>query len=161
MTPDFPRTVRALLATLLVAVSASLAWAGGPSSEQDADDDAKAGPGAVRAEFWQVNRIGARDIGADDGVTMRFADGQISGRSGCNRFTGAASLTAETVASGGLELGPIAGTRMACPEPASSIEDAFLAALGQIDGYRITMTGGLVLTGDDSVLIEALPALSD
>ena len=112
-------------------------------------------------EIWQVTRIGPLDLGPDDGVTMQVADGRIAGRSGCNRYTGPVALTAETLSSGGLELGALAGTQMACPEPASRIESAFLTAIRQVDGYQLTATGGLVLTAGDSELIQAERVLPD
>lgn len=44
------------------------------------------------------------------GLTLAFAPGQISGSTGCNRFTGPAK-----VENGKLVSGPLATTRMMCP----------------------------------------------
>ena len=39
-------------------------------------------------------------------------DGSVSGKSGCNGFAGASTATADQ-----LSFGPLAATKMACPEP--------------------------------------------
>jgi heat shock protein HslJ len=56
-------------------------------------------------------------------LTLRFADGRVAGFAGCNRFSGSYRLDGER-----LSLGSMAVTRMACPEPAMTLERAFLAA---------------------------------
>jgi heat shock protein HslJ len=59
-------------------------------------------------------------------VTLTYAEGRFAGKSGCNRYTGAAK---SGDAPGELAVGPTAGTRMACPEPQSSVETRFLKQL--------------------------------
>ncbi|MBP7242379.1 META domain-containing protein [Amaricoccus sp.] len=58
-----------------------------------------------------------------EAIVQFGADGRLTGRGGCNRFTGAYSVDGET-----LTVGPVAATRMACPEPAMSAEAALFAA---------------------------------
>jgi len=80
-------------------------------------------------------------------ATLVFAaDGQISGQAPCNRFyfTNSASLPR-------FETGPIAATRMACPELES--EEAFFEALqgmrtGEIQGNVLVLRNP---TGDEMV----------
>jgi heat shock protein HslJ len=59
-------------------------------------------------------------------VTLEYEAGRFVGRSGCNRYSAAlaAGFSADA-----LVLGPVAGTRMMCPEPAMAVESRFLAAL--------------------------------
>jgi heat shock protein HslJ len=78
----------------------------------------------------------------------RFEAGRIWGFSGCNNFTGSYTLEADRVM-----LGQLAGTLMACPEPASWIESTFRAAFAgtlryAFDGRRLSLTAasGEVLT---------------
>ena len=61
--------------------------------------------------------------------TAAFAEGRISGTSGCNRYTGGYTLE-----DGSFALGPLATTRMACIPPADEIERAFLGALARVGG---------------------------
>jgi heat shock protein HslJ len=56
---------------------------------------------------------------------MRFEQNRVSGFSGCNRFTGSYSVDGDV-----LTLSQLAGTMMACPEPAMALESALRAALG-------------------------------
>lgn len=51
------------------------------------------------------------------------ADGRLTGLGGCNRFSGSYSIDGDN-----LTIGPVAATRMACPEPAMAAEAALFAA---------------------------------
>ena len=76
-----------------------------------------------------------------DGTAKR-----LSGFSGCNRVGGDYRLDGKTLA-----LGPLASTRMACPDPAMALEDRFLSALARVDGWKregerlFLLEGGAVL----------------
>ena len=67
-------------------------------------------------------------------MTLQYADGRITGRSGCNRYTGPVTAGA---ALGAISVGAIAGTRMMCPEPAHGIESRFLAILPHARELRL------------------------
>jgi heat shock protein HslJ len=69
-------------------------------------------------------------------ITVRFESGRLSGFAGCNNFSGGYTLAGDQ-----LKIGPVASTQMACPEPGSSIENAFHAALSGTWRY--------VVDGDD------------
>lgn len=117
---------------------------------------------AARAEGpagaqWLATGVGEFALTPDDDVTLDFEADRISGRSGCNRYFGAVTLTAVTPGQGALALGPVAGTRMACPGRAEQIELSFLAALGQIDAWRIERDGTLTLLAQGAPLITARP----
>ena len=65
--------------------------------------------------------------------TITFAeDGTVSGQTGCNTFTG--SYTDDGAS---LAFGPLATTRMACPDDAMAQEAAVLAALEGTAAYTI------------------------
>lgn len=73
-------------------------------------------------------------------VTARFESGRLTGFAGCNNFNGSYTLDGDQ-----LKFGPVASTQMACPEPGSSVETAFHAALTgtwrhAIDGAVLTAT---------------------
>lgn len=77
---------------------------------------------------WRVIRLGQDMPPEGVTVTISFApDGTVSGRSGCNRFTGPYSLSGE-----GLSFGNLALTRMACPEPQMQTERRVLELLASI-----------------------------
>ncbi len=110
-------------------------------------------PGAA----WLATAAGGLSLSAADEVTIDFAEGRIAGRSGCNRYSGAVTLTALTPAAGRLQIGPVMGTRMACIGRGNEVEAAFLAALAGVDGWQIERDGSLVLTGGGAALIRAEP----
>lgn len=103
-------------------------------------------PAALLAGDWTVTRLGTAPLADASGVILAFADGQVSGNSGCNRFTGSYSLTGES-----LSLGPIATTRMACPAPQMETEQAVLAALASVTGFDIAEDGSLLLTSGEGM----------
>jgi heat shock protein HslJ len=81
------------------------------------------------------------------GLTLQFAAGQVSGFSGCNRFTGSYAVNGNR-----LTIKPGATTMMACPEPASTVESKYTRAIAGthtyvITGDRLTMnsTSGSIL----------------
>ncbi|MGW0016705.1 META domain-containing protein [Rhodococcus sp. NPDC003382] len=60
-------------------------------------------------------------------------DGSVSGSTGCNRFTGTAQI-----GDGTLTFGPLATTRMACPDPeVAAVENHVLAVLAGETVYEI------------------------
>ncbi len=73
-------------------------------------------------------------------VTLRFDAGTVSGSAPCNSVS--ASYTRE---GDGLRFGPISRSKMYCAD-AAALEEAYLAALGQIDraiieGQTLTLSG--------------------
>jgi heat shock protein HslJ len=84
--------------------------------------------------------------------TLRFdaAGGRLSGSGGCNRITGTYRVDGDR-----LTFGPIASTRMACPE-AMDQEQAFLKALAGVTSYR--SSGGTLDLLDGSNVLARLRA---
>jgi heat shock protein HslJ len=60
----------------------------------------------------------------ESSITMTFEDGKVAGSAGCNSFHGTYATEG-----GKLEIGPLATTRRACPDPLMTQEREFLAAL--------------------------------
>jgi heat shock protein HslJ len=74
-------------------------------------------------------------------VMLRYDNGRLTGASGCNNYFTAATLGEMP---GDVSLGPIGGTRMACPEPEMAVEARFLSQLKGVDRYGF-MAGELML----------------
>jgi len=92
---------------------------------------------ALEGPTWRLTQVahaGGQLHAVPDSIeaTATFAEGAVSGSGGCNRYT--ASYVAE---GGKLTIGSAAATMMACPEPQTSIEQPFLAALAVVTTYRI------------------------
>jgi heat shock protein HslJ len=104
---------------------------------------------------WVLTRIEGQAVAASRPPSLRVdgAAGKVAGFSGCNRYTGSA-----TVSGAKLKFGPLAGTRMACVD-GMELEQRYLTLLAQTDRYRIEGDTLLLLSGDRTLLgYQVLPA---
>jgi heat shock protein HslJ len=69
----------------------------------------------------------------------------VSGKSGCNTFSGTAIVEGNR-----LSFGPLATTRMACPEEQTAFETEFLNLLSKVAIYKLT-DGNLELQNNDGL----------
>lgn len=110
-------------------------------------------PETLLAGDWAGTAVNGTALAEGITVSLSFADGQVSGQSGCNRFTGGYALTGE-----GLTLTPIAATRMACPAPQMETETALFDALRRTARFDIGADGSLLLfAGDATPVLTASP----
>jgi heat shock protein HslJ len=90
-------------------------------------------------------------MSGEDKPFIQFgANGRVSGNSGCNRFTG----TYESTEDGAIRIGPLAATRMACPEPAMAAESKFFAMLEEVRSFERNGKRLALRDSDGSVLME-------
>lgn len=93
-------------------------------------------PGLAGVEWEVTNFNNGRQavVGLllDTRITLTFDGGQVSGSSGCNRFSGA-----YTSGEGTLEIGMLRLTRMACESEVMEQEQQFLAALQSATTWTI------------------------
>lgn len=112
-------------------------------------------PAPLANTSWCVNAYRDRNqqvvaVLAGTEVTVHFfPDGRLAGRAGCNNYR--ANYTGDEHQ---IHVGPIATTRMLCPEPAGVMEQegAYLAALALATTYTV-MAGGLMLFADSGELV--------
>jgi putative lipoprotein len=101
-------------------------------------------PPALIGTTWVVFEIAGRMLEVERPPTLLLAEGGgLSVFGGCNQFAGQVTLGEGTLA----VADPLAGTLMACPDPASRLERDMVAALQATAGY--------VQTGDVLVLTNA------
>ena len=102
---------------------------------------AAASPARLEGANWRLSALSGQAVPAGSAApTARFERGQVSGFSGCNRFMGNYTVDRDQ-----LTIGTLAGSMMACPEPAMALEKAFLAALSgtlaaNVAGDRLSLT---------------------
>ena len=104
----------------------TIGWAAGWFLAEGGSEDGFRGGGALRGlagSEWQVRDFAGRPARAEAWIAFK-ADGQVLGLGGCNRFNGGYSEDA-----GSLRFGPIAATRMACPDPQMRVETNLFRAL--------------------------------
>ena len=97
-------------------------------------------PAPLEGSAWQLKELPGPQSAAlsqlKRPVTIRFESGRLSGFAGCNNFSGSYALDGDQ-----LKIGAVASTQMACPEPGSSIENAFHAALSGTLRYAVDGDG--------------------
>ncbi len=81
--------------------------------------------------------------------TARFANGTVSGWTGCNRFTAPYRTGGEA-----LEIGTIATTKVACAPPAGEVERDYLAALERVAAARTDGDELVLEDGDGDELLR-------
>jgi len=97
-------------------------WAGGPHRQDLAGSE------------WGLRDLGTVPVPGASQAWIRFeADGRVTGHSGCNRFRGGFASVP-----GRLRLGPVAMTRMACPDPLMETERRFAAVLEAVESAAAT-----------------------
>ncbi|WP_186118496.1 META domain-containing protein [Burkholderia gladioli] len=151
--PSFVRSLRAPLAAISLAALAACAIPTHPDSSAPPSDPFN--PAAIQLiddTSWQLaswrnadgtqRELPPQDQGANGQpavptLTLSTADGvrRASGFSGCNRFGGTYA-----VKNGLLSFGPLAGTRMACPNSAGGrLEAPYLDALAHVTKAGLQM----------------------
>jgi heat shock protein HslJ len=109
------------------------------------DDSASVSVGRMADLVWALKTIASDPIPDTADVWLTISpDGEVSGRSGCNRYGGTADLDA-----GVMIFGPLAVTRMACDERTMELENAYLQALTEVRGFVVASDGGLWLSRED------------
>jgi heat shock protein HslJ len=101
----------------------------------------------VQDRTWVAETIEGEPV--SPGVTSTLtlaADGRASGSTGCNRYTGPATIDGTH-----LRFGQLAMTRMACLEPAMAQETRFTQALERADRWSLDGGALLLYAADGSI----------
>jgi heat shock protein HslJ len=105
---------------------------------------------ALTATHWRPVSVDDQTIPVDSGLFVTFeVDGSIRGHGGCNSFSGSLELSDD-----GLSTGPLAATRMACPEAIMDREMAFMNALQSMADFAIDDNGLRLLDGEAHVVAK-------
>ena len=107
----------------------------------------------LTGKTWRIVEIDGNPIADEVKADITFTNqGQVSGSSGCNRFSGAYTLTGES-----LTFGNAATSRMACPPPHMDAEQAFFEALARVGYFEIGDDGWLSLLSTEEPIVVAIP----
>jgi heat shock protein HslJ/membrane-bound inhibitor of C-type lysozyme len=97
----------------------------------------------IEGTTWLVEDIAGRGVIDRAQTTISFdAQGRVSGSTGCNRFTGVATLEGEA-----LRFGQLSRTQRACVPALMDQEQEFLTAIEAVRGYSVAANGLLHLRG--------------
>lgn len=140
----------------LAALACSACTTGGGSGSSPvggADLGASAEATPLDGTDWQLRSYASAgsltDVPATVTVDAAFSRGRIAGTSGCNQYTAPYSTSGTSIT-----IGQTAGTLMACQEPANSVEQAYLAALGAAKTFAATSTDLTMYAADGSMILK-------
>ena len=92
---------------------------------------------------WRADNIAGAPVTIANPVTLSFNEGNASGRSGCNQYSGAADFDDRRIT-----IRTIISTKMACAgEGVMLTESSYLNALQGVETFTIAADGSLTLTG--------------
>jgi heat shock protein HslJ/membrane-bound inhibitor of C-type lysozyme len=110
----------------------------------------------IEGTAWLVEDIAGQGVIDRAQTTIGFdTSGRVSGSTGCNRYTGAATIENEV-----LRFGQLASTRRACVPALMDQEQKFLRALEGVRGYAVAANGLLHLhgaSGEPLLRLAAMP----
>jgi heat shock protein HslJ/uncharacterized lipoprotein YbaY len=105
----------------------------------------------LRGAEWVVADLAGRRVIERSRATLAFdADGRVSGRGSCNRYTATYALTGE-----GLTIAKPASTMTACAPALMQQERLFFDLLAQVRRFSFSADGALVLHTEDGRTIAA------
>jgi heat shock protein HslJ len=81
---------------------------------------------------WLLEDLAGNGVIDNAQATLAFpGEGKVSGHGSCNRFSGSAEIKGENI-----KIGPLASSRMACPEAVMHQEAKYLEALQQAERFE-------------------------
>ena len=87
---------------------------------------------ALEGTSWNVISLSGVEVPAEAHIELAFAGGRLTGNSGCNTFNSDYSQHGST-----LRIGELAATRMHCPAPVGTREQALFVSLPTIVALAI------------------------
>jgi len=107
-----------------------------------ASEHAGQGVGAIVGPVWVAEEIAGAPASGAAPITLQLgADGNASGRGGCNGYGGPYTLAGDA-----LRFGPLAATKMACAPALMDQEQRYFDTLAQVTRYAVADDGALLLT---------------
>jgi len=102
-------------------------------------------PPSLSETAWHIEQVGDSSVTDASKTELRFGgDGKVSGSTGCNNFTGSATIEGANVA-----FSPLAATRKACDQALMEQEGRIFGALQSVKSFAFAVDGRLNLLGAD------------
>ena len=148
--------MRSTLAASALVVAASLLVGCGGQEVNVTSTGATGVPASLAGVPWKL--VSGLDVESVEAAppSATFENGVMGGSTGCNHYSAPVTIDGDS-----MQLGMIAATQMACGPPADSVEQAYLAALGQVAGWRVDGSALVLVNGDDLLRYEAASPVGD
>lgn len=108
---------------------------------------------ALLQDIWVLTELNGRAVSAGGAgrerprLEIMLTEGRVTGTTGCNRLNGRVRADTRQI-----QFGPLATTKMACPDDAGATEGSFLTTLRQPLTYQVG-EGKLTLLRDNAPLL--------
>jgi heat shock protein HslJ len=110
-------------------------------------------PTQIINKTWQVEDIDQHGIIDNAHVTLMFGDdNRISGKSGCNNYSGRYTLTGNRLA----VIPPMISTRMMCEPALMQLENEYIALLSAAEKVELSAIGALIVTSQSGKTITLM-----
>lgn len=110
-------------------------------------------PTQIINKTWLVEDINQHGIIDNAHVTLILSeDGRISGKSGCNNYSGRYILTGNKLT----VIPPMISTRMMCAPALMQLESEYIAVLSEAEKVELSSIGALVLTSQSGKTITLM-----
>ncbi len=142
--------MRRIASTAIVLVLAiGLAGCESAVSDDSGPDDAR-----LTQDDWVAQTIAGKPVVHVGRVTLSFAEGRVSGRGGCNLYSGPVEY-----GKGAIKVGPLISTKMACMEDGlMQQESAYLTTLQGAERYAVGADGKLTIaTKTGAIVYDSAP----
>ena len=117
-------------------------------------DDGGGNDARLMQEDWVAQSIAGKAVVHIGRVTLSFAEGRVSGRGGCNLYSGTVEY-----GKGAIKIGPLISTKMACAEDGlMQQESAYLTTLQGAERYSVGEDGKLTIsTRTGAIVYDGVP----
>ncbi|MCJ8190919.1 YbaY family lipoprotein [Sphingomicrobium aestuariivivum] len=103
---------------------------------------------------WEVYAINGTAITSENKPSITWNDGQVSGSTGCNQFTGSFQQYGDRVQIGD----NVAMTQRACVPPYDAMEQQFIGTFNDLAGFRFNGEGMVTFIASNGGTLTARPA---
>jgi len=133
---------------IALVLAAGLMGLGGCESTVAANGNG-GGDDPLTREDWIAQTIAGKPVVHVGRVTLSFGEGRVSGRGGCNHYSGSVDYGKGTI-----KVGPLISTKMACMEDGlMQQESAYLKALQDAERYQVGADGKLTIAGKAGAIV--------
>lgn len=131
-----------------------LAMAAGLAACESAVSDPSTRDERLVLQDWSATSIAGKAVIQPGRVTLSFNEGRVSGRGGCNLYSGPVEY-----GNGAIKIGPLISTKMACAEEGLMQQESFyLNTLQSAERYAVGANGALTIsTKAGPIVYDAMP----
>jgi heat shock protein HslJ len=138
-----------LVAVLLVTLAAC---GGGEATETTAGTGTATASQSIEGPPWRLTKARGLEVPEALSLTIQFQDGEVSGQSACNRFSGGYEIDGNS-----LTISELALTRKACNERLTAVDTVLVRTLRRVAAYGFDGPRLQLLNPNERVVLTYRP----